>query len=232
MKNYLIIGGSGGIGLALTNTLASKGHRVYATYRKNKPDINQERISYHELDVLQPAYDFSFLPGQIHGMAYCPGSIPLKPFARVTSEDIHSETSLHLTGAFRSIQSVLPRLQAAPGASIVLFSTVAVQTGFKFHSLISSAKGAVEGLTRSLAAEFAPSIRVNCLAPSLTDTPLAAPLLNSEAKREAHALRHPLQRIGRPEDIASMAAYLMSEDAGWITGQILHVDGGIGLLKI
>ena len=232
MKNFLVIGGSSGIGHALTNTLASKGHRVYATYRKNKPADSQETISFHPLDVLQPAYDLSFLPDHIHGMAYCPGSIPLKPFARVTVEDIFAETDLHVTGAFRTIQNVLPRMQAASGGSIVLFSTVAVQTGFKFHSLISSVKGAVEGLTRSLAAELAPAIRVNCLAPSLTDTPLAAPLLNSDAKRDANALRHPLQRIGKPEDIAALAAYLLNDNAGWITGQIFHVDGGISSLKI
>lgn len=232
MKNYLIIGGSGGIGSCLTGILADKGCRVYATYRKNKPDVCPVNVSYHYLDVLQQTYDFSWLPDKLDGLAYCPGSINLKPFSRVTPEDIHAETDLHITGAFRVMQAVMSRLHAVPGSSVVLFSTVAVQTGFKFHTLISSVKGAIEGLTRSLAAELAPVVRVNCIAPSLTETMLAAPLLNTQSKREANAARHPMQRIGKPEDIASMAAFLLSEDAGWITGQVFHIDGGIGSLKI
>jgi NAD(P)-dependent dehydrogenase (short-subunit alcohol dehydrogenase family) len=113
----------------------------------------------------------------------------------------------------------------------VLFSTVAVQSGLNFHSLVSSSKGAIEGLTRALAAEFAPKIRVNCIAPSLTNTPLAAALLNSEQKMEANAQRHPLKRIGSPEDIAHMAQFLLSEKSSWMSGQILHVDGGMSALK-
>ncbi len=232
MKNYLIIGGSGGIGSSLAGILAEKGDRVYATYRKNKPEECPVNVSYHHFDVLQETYDFSWLPEKLDGLAYCPGSITLKPFSRVTPEDIHAETDLHITGAFRVIQALMTRLRAVSGSSVVLFSTVAVQTGFKFHTLISSVKGAIEGLTRSLAAELAPSVRVNCLAPSLTDTQLAAPLLSTPAKREANDARHPMQRIGKPEDIASMAAFLISEDAGWITGQVFHVDGGIGSLRI
>ena len=126
---------------------------------------------------------------------------------------------------------VLPRLKKSENASIVLFSTVAVQTGLPFHTQVSASKGAIEGLARSLAAEYAPAIRVNCIAPSLTDTPLAASLLNTDQKKEVNALRHPLKRIGTTADIANMAAFLLSEKAGWITGQILHVDGGMSSLK-
>jgi NAD(P)-dependent dehydrogenase (short-subunit alcohol dehydrogenase family) len=126
---------------------------------------------------------------------------------------------------------VLPRLKISENASIVLFSTVAVQTGLPFHTQVAASKGALEGLTKALAAEYAPKIRVNCIAPSLTDTPLAASLLNNEQKKEANTLRHPLKRIGTTEDIANMAAFLLSKKASWITGQILHVDGGMSSLK-
>jgi len=231
MKNYLIIGGSGGIGNSLSSILASKGHRVYATYRSHKPDIWPDGVSFHPFDVLNSTYDFSWLPEKLHGIAYCPGSINLKPFSRVKPEDIHAEMDLHVGGAIRVLQTVLPRMQAAEGASVVLFSTVAVQSGFKFHSIVSTVKGAVEGLTRALAAELAPKVRVNCIAPSLTDTPLAAPLLNTPAKLEANAARHPLQRIGKPDDIAAMAAFMLGDEASWISGQVFHVDGGISSLK-
>jgi NAD(P)-dependent dehydrogenase (short-subunit alcohol dehydrogenase family) len=122
---------------------------------------------------------------------------------------------------------VLPRLKQAANASIVLFSTVAVPSGLPFHTQVAASKGAIEGLTRALAAEYAPKVRVNCIAPSLTNTPLAASLLNSEQKLEANAQRHPMKRIGTPEDIANMAAFLLSGKSGWITGQIMHVDGGM-----
>ena len=126
----------------------------------------------------------------------------------------------------------MPRLKKSENASIVLFSTVAVQTGLPFHTQVAASKGAVEGLTKALAAELAPTTRVSCIAPSLTDTPLAASLLNTEQKKQANALRHPLKRIGTTKDIANMAAFLLSAKASWITGQILHVDGGMSALKI
>jgi len=231
MNNYLIIGGSSGIGNSLAHILAEKGHRVFATYNKNKPIETPIGASFHQLDVLQPSYDFSWLPGELHGIAYCPGSINLKPFSRVTPEDIKQETDLHVTGAFRVIQEVLPRLRKTTGSSIVLFSTVAVQTGFKFHTVVSSVKGAVEGLTRALAAELAPKVRVNCIAPSLTDTPLAEHLLNTPEKREANNQRHPMKRIGEPKDIAKMASFLLTDDSEWITGQVFHVDGGMSSIN-
>lgn len=139
--------------------------------------------------------------------------------------------NIQVMGAVRSIQKALPALKNSEDASIVLFSTVAVQNGFNFHSQISASKGAIEGLTRALAAEFAPGLRVNCIAPSLTDTPLASKLLNSDAKRKMNEERHPLKRIGRSEDIASMASFLLSDKSGWITGQIMHVDGGMSSIR-
>jgi NAD(P)-dependent dehydrogenase (short-subunit alcohol dehydrogenase family) len=188
-------------------------------------------VSYHPLNVLDENVLVEFLPDILDGIIYCPGSINLRPFDRIKPADFISDYNLQVAGAVKMIQAVLPRIKKAGNGSITLFSTVAVQTGLPFHSQVASSKGAVEGLTRALAAEFAPSIRVNCIAPSLTDTPLAAGLLNTDLKKEANALRHPLKKIGSSADIANMVAFLISEKAGWITGQILHVDGGMSSIK-
>ena len=139
---------------------------------------------------------------------------------------------MQVVGAVKTIQAVSSKLKNAENAAIILFSTMAVQNGLPFHSQVSASKGAIEGLTKALAAEYAPKIRVNCIAPSLTDTPLAASLLNTDQKRDANAERHPLKRIGTTEDIVHMAEFLLSDKASWITGQIMHVDGGISTLKV
>jgi 3-oxoacyl-[acyl-carrier protein] reductase len=169
----------------------------------------------------------------MHGLVYCPGSIKLRPFERVPTEDFRSDFELNVLGAVHALQATIKRLKKAEGgASVVLFSTVAAAVGMSFHTSIATAKAAVEGLTRALAAEYAASgLRVNCLAPSLTDTPLAAALLNTPEKAEAGAKRHPLQRVGRASDLADMAAFLLSDQATFITGQVLAIDGGMGKLK-
>lgn len=231
MSNYVIIGASSGIGQQLALQLINAGHRVYATYFKNKLSSEDENLQYHYLNVMDEDINFDFLPETISGLIYCPGSINLRPFERIKPADFAADYQLQVVGAVKTIQAVLSRLKKSENPSILLFSTVAVQTGLPFHSQVSASKGAVEGLTKALAAELAPTIRVNCIAPSLTDTPLAASLLNSEQKREANAQRHPLKRVGRVEDIANMAEFLISEKARWITGQILHVDGGFSSLK-
>ena len=165
-------------------------------------------------------------------MVYCVGAIQLKPFHRISSDDFLNDYQKQVVGAIKIIQYCLPKLKLSDNPSIVLFSTVAVQLGFPFHSMVASSKGAVEGLTKALAAELAPKIRVNCIAPSITNTPLAAGLLNTDEKIAANAQRHPLKKIGQPNDVAKMAEFLLSDDAAWMTGQILHVDGGMSTLKI
>ena len=171
------------------------------------------------------------MPNEIHGLVYCPGSINLKPFDRIKPADFELDYQLQVIGVIKIIQQVLPKMKISLNASIILFSTVAVQTGLPFHTQVAASKGAIEGLTKALAAEFAPKIRVNTIAPSLTNTPLTNSLINSEQKMDANAQRHPLKRIGTAADIANMAEYLLSEKASWITGQIFHVDGGISAIK-
>ena len=232
MANYLIIGASSGIGKALALRLAENGHHVFGTYHKNEIPSPHPLVQYHHLNVLDENFSLDFLPETLSGVVYCPGSINLRPFERIKPDDFAGDYKLQVVGAVKTIQAVASKLKKGESASIVLFSTVAVQTGLPFHSQVSASKGALEGLTKALAAEYAPKIRVNCIAPSLTDTPLAAFLLNSDQKKEANAQRHPLKRVGTTEDIANMAEFLLSGKSSWISGQILHVDGGMSTLKI
>jgi NAD(P)-dependent dehydrogenase (short-subunit alcohol dehydrogenase family) len=232
MANYLIIGASTGIGMATAIKLAEKGHHVFGTYNKTEPTLSHPHISFHALNVMDDSFALDFLPESLSGIVYCPGSINLKPFDRLKPNDFLEDYNLQVVGAIKTIQAVSSRLKTSENASIVLFSTVAVQLGLPFHTQVSASKGAIEGLTKALAAEYAPKIRVNAIAPSLTDTPLAHALLNNYAKREANALRHPLRRVGTPEDIANMVSFLLSDEASWISGQIMHVDGGMSSLKV
>jgi NAD(P)-dependent dehydrogenase (short-subunit alcohol dehydrogenase family) len=232
MKHYLIIGGSSGIGLQLATQFADADHHVIATFHNSKPIIDNPFISYHHLNVMEDSTALDFLPDELSGLVYCPGSINLRPFERIQASDFETDYKLQVIGAIKIIQSAIPKLKKVESSSIVLFSTVAVQTGLPYHTQVSASKGALEGLTKALAAEFAPRIRVNAIAPSLTDTRLASSFLNTQQKKEANALRHPLKRIGSPEDIANMAAFLLSEKASWITGQIIHVDGGMSSIKM
>lgn len=225
MNNYLVIGGPSGIDKALVKQLTDEEHMVYATYNNNALEAtNQLKVTH--FDVLSDVDMIDFLPKILDGFVYCPGSIQLRPFSRIKPESFAIDFELQVGGAIKTLQIALPLLKAAQSASVVFFSTVAVQMGFNFHTQVAASKGEVEGLTRSLAAELAPGIRVNAIAPSLTDTPLAAKLLDSDEKREANAQRHPLKKIGSPENIAQMAAFLLMEKSSWITGQIIPVDGG------
>jgi len=228
-KNILIIGGSSGIGRALVDLL-TPAHNIYVASRSNESLANAE-VTHISYDVMDDALDLSNLPEQLDGFVYCPGSINLRPFRGLKPQTFQEDFNLNVLGAVKSIQAVLPLLQKSPQASLVFYSTVAVRTGMPFHASVAAAKGALEGLTRSLAAEYAPKFRVNCIAPSLTDTPLADKFLNNEAKLEKAQERHPLKQVGTAKNIAQMTAFLLGEESQWMTGQILHVDGGIGDLK-
>ncbi len=228
MKNYVVIGASSGIGRSLAAKLGTGGNQVTGTYCQSK--VDSADFVLHHLDVLSDNLDLSFAPETLHGLAYCPGTIHLKPFGRITPQDFVADFQLQLVGAVKVIQQLIPNLKRGNGA-VVLYSTVAVQSGFSFHSQVASSKGAVEGLTKSLAAEYAPTLRFNCIAPSLTQTPLAAKLLTNEERIKANDERHPMKRIGQPEDIASLSAFLLSDESSWITGQVIHVDGGMSTLK-
>lgn len=221
-STYLIIGGTSGIGLALTQVLEKNGHQVITASRSGT-------IHYNATTDL---FDLSQLPSAVDGLVYCPGSINLKPFHRLTEQDFLDDYTINVVGAVKTIQAVLPALKNSTHPSIVLFSTVAVGQGMSFHASVAASKGAVEGLTRSLAAELAPKIRVNCIAPSLTDTPLAAKLLGNEEKRKASAERHPLKQIGTAEDIAQLAYFLLSEQSKWMSGQVIGLDGGMSTLRV
>lgn len=222
-KNILIVGASSGIGAALSHQLSHKGYQVFEASRNGK-------IKY---DATQDALDLSTLPSSLQGLIYCPGSINLKPFHRLSTQDFIDDYHINVLGAVRTIQQVLPLLKTSEiVSSVVLFSTVAVQQGMPFHASIAAAKGAIEGLTKSLAAELAPKIRVNAIAPSLTDTPLASKILGTEEKKKASAERHPLKKTGTPEELAALASFLISEEAGFISGQIIGADGGLSTLRV
>lgn len=231
-KNILIVGASSGIGFQLAQNLLQAGANVFSASR-HAPNLPPS-VTHLNWDAMQPDNKiFSELPAILHGVVYCPGSISLKPFNRLNINDFQNDFQVNVLGAVQVLQAVLPALKKANGASVVLFSTVAAQTGMSFHASIATAKGAIEGLTRSLAAEWAAAkIRVNALAPSLTDTPLAKQLLSTDEKREASNKRHPLGRVGTSSDLAAAAAFLLSDQASWITAQIIGIDGGMGNLKM
>lgn len=233
MKNVLIVGAGKGIGLRVVELL-HKDYNVYTITRNITPELGKLDTNILLLDAVSG--DLALLgelPEVIDGLLYCPGSILLRPFNRLSEEDFIRDYKQNVTGAVRIIQKVLPNLKKSGNASVVLMSTVAAKTGMPFHASIASAKSAVEGLVRSLAAEYAASgIRFNAIAPSLTDTPLASALLSTPEKREAAAQRHPLKRLGTPDDIAKAVEFLLSDGSSWITGQIIGVDGGLSTLKV
>ncbi|OOQ56641.1 SDR family NAD(P)-dependent oxidoreductase [Mucilaginibacter pedocola] len=231
-KNILIAGGSSGIGLSLANLLSELGARVYVVSRTVSPDW-REGMHHLPLDITGDLDAIpGFLPETLDGLVYAVGSINLKPFNRLSEDDFLTDYRLNVLGAARLIQHSLKMLKAAGTASIVLISSVAARTGMPYHASISAAKGAVEGLALSLAAELAAQrIRVNVVAPSLTDTPMAKQLLSTPEKKEASAKRHPLGKYGEPADISQAIAFLLAEESGWMTGQVIGIDGGLGKLK-
>jgi 3-oxoacyl-[acyl-carrier protein] reductase len=230
MKNILLIGGSYGIGLSIAKELQDK-HHVFVASRTSE-NLNGLNVTHIPFDANTDTLDAEKLPAKIDGLVYCPGSINLRPFKGLKIETFESDLQINFIDMVKVVQTILPQLTASNQSSIVLFSTVAASMGMPFHTSVAAAKAAVEGFAKALAAEYAPKIRVNVIAPSLTNTPLADKFLNNEVKQEKSAERHPLKRFGQPEDLAQMATFLLSDNSSWMTGQILHVDGGISTLLV
>jgi len=231
-NKYLIFGATGSIGSSLAEQLTDSDHEVHLIARNEdelKPLSEKLGCTYSVADVLEESFiekvkadtsDFD-----VKGVAYCVGSIDLKPLKRVSESDLHNCMKLNLYSAIEVIKGFQEDLKKNSG-SIVLFSSVAAQKGFTNHTIIATAKAAIEGLTVTLAAEFAPNIRVNCIAPSLTNSKIAQPMLKNPIVAEALAKAHPLKRVGEGKDSASIAKFLLSEESSWVTGQIIGVDGG------
>jgi NAD(P)-dependent dehydrogenase (short-subunit alcohol dehydrogenase family) len=238
MSKYIIVGTSG-IGASLAHQLAKQGHALHLIARdplKLRHLASELGATWSVADVVEPlALEAAILEAgnDVAALAYTVGTINLGPVHRTVESDILRDFVVNSLGAFRAVKAALPALKSSSEktASVVLFSTVAVAQGFSSHASVSMAKGAIEGLTRTLAAELAPKIRVNAIAPSLTKTPLAAPMTSNENMASAIAAMHPLQRLGEPEDVASLAAFLMTSQSGWITGQVIGVDGGRSTLR-
>jgi 3-oxoacyl-[acyl-carrier protein] reductase len=225
--NYAVFGGTKGIGLAIAEQLISQGHSVWVLSRN---EVVVPGAQWLPFDA-ESEGPIEGLPEVLHGLVYAPGSINLKPFRGLKQQDFQRDFQVSLLGAVQALQASMAALKAAGTSSVVLFSTVAVQQGMPFHASVAAAKGAVEGLTRSLAAEWAPAIRVNAIAPSLVRTPLAERLVNTPEKEAQSASRHALGRIGEPSDVASAACFLLSEESSWVSGQVWSVDGGMSRLK-
>ena len=228
-KNILIIGASSDIGLEISKLANADGHNIYATSRDDANANNFD--NFIQLDPNKSLDVLDDMPENIDGLVYCPGTINLRSLQRLTLEDIKNEMEVNFYGAFNIIKKVLPNLKKNDGASVVLFSTVAVKTGMPMHSSIAAAKGAVEGLAKSLAAELAPRVAINCIAPSIVDTKLAANILSTDERKQASADRHPLKTIGSINSIANSAYFLLQAKENWISGQIFRPDGGLSALK-
>lgn len=229
MKTILIIGGSSGIGKALVELLQKDSNQeVFASYLHTEPQKMNNGVHYFPLDV--EAIDTASLPAleQLDGLVYLPGTLNLKPIKRLDLSEMNRDFKINVLGAVELLKNYQSQLK---GGSVVLVSSIAAQMGYSFHASISAAKGAVEGLTKSLAAEWAGITRVNCVAPSLTQTPLTAGILSTEDKIEYYGSKNPSKRIGRAKDIAQAIAFLLSDQSKYITGTILPVDGGDGTIK-
>ncbi|MEP6261781.1 MAG: SDR family oxidoreductase [Gillisia sp.] len=229
-KNLLLIGGSHGIGLAVAKILANDHNVIIAS--RTSSNLENLDVTHLEFDVTRDDITLLDLPDTIDGLVYFPGSINLKPFRAIKQEDFQEDLQINFLSLVKVVQGLLPKLKKSDQASLVFFSSVAVKVGMPYHTSVSASKGAIEGFSKALAAEYAPSFRVNVIAPSLTDTPLAGKLLSSEEKKQKMDLRHPLKRIGAANDIANLVVFLLSEKSSWMTGQVLGMDGGLSTINL
>ena len=227
-KNILVIGGNSSIGQEVIKLANSQGDNVIATSRSL---IDIPLKNFIQLDPNDDLSGLDTLPDSIDALLYCPGSISLKSIQRMDISDVSDDFRINVDGAFNIIKKVLPNLKKDDGASVVFISSVAAKNGMTFHSSIAASKAALEGFARSLASELAPRVAINCVAPSLTNTPMAEHLLNNEKKLQSSEERHPLNTIGDPARIAGVIYNLFSAKDNWITGQTINVDGGLSTLR-
>lgn len=232
MSTYVIAGGSRGIGLEIVEMLATSASRIDVWSRSEDGLTPAGPVRHIPCDFTS-GDPLPELPESVQGAVYCPGTVNLKSFRALSEDDFRRDWEVNLLGAVRFLKACQPKLKGEDGnpASVVLFSTVAVGQGMPMHASVAAAKGAVEGLVRSLAAEWAPKVRVNAIAPALVDTPLVDRMLGTPEKRDAMAARYPLKRVGTTTDAAALARFLLSTDSGWITGQVLGLDGGMSTLR-
>jgi NAD(P)-dependent dehydrogenase (short-subunit alcohol dehydrogenase family) len=232
VTTYLVAGGSRGIGLEIVRMLQGSADRI-DVWSRSAGDLPADGAVRHIACDVTGADRLPDPPDSIQGAVYCPGTVNLKSFRALSEDDFRRDWEVNLLGAVRFLKACQTKLKGdgdAP-ASVVLFSTVAVGQGMPMHASVAAAKGAIEGLVRSLAAEWAPKVRVNAIAPALVDTPLVERMLGTPDKREAMAARYPLKRVGTAGDAAALARFLLSADSGWITGQVLGLDGGMSTVR-
>jgi 3-oxoacyl-[acyl-carrier protein] reductase len=233
-KNFLIVGGTSGIGLNIAQRLYEEDANVIVAARNQTEEVQSYGFQFIQVDLLNDDVKEAFkaLPETLHGLVYTPGSITLKPFQALKEDQIQSDLNVNVMGAIKATQGALKSLKKGGDASVVFYSTVATQVGMPYHVSVATAKAALEGLGKSLAAELVKSnIRVNVVAPSLTNSPLASNLLSTEEKQQSSNQRHPLGRYGEVKDIAGITQFLLSDDASWITGQVIGVDGGLSGIR-
>lgn len=227
MKTFIIVGGSRGVGAAIVSELVDT-HNIINISR-NAPELTHRNLTHHSCDIL-----LDDLPNieAVDGLVYCPGSINLKPISRLNLDDFRSDFEINVIGAVKAIQKYLPQLKNGVDPSIVLFSTVAVKLGMPYHASVATSKAGVEGLVKSLGAELAPTIRVNAIAPTVTNTDLASKLLRNDKMIESITDRHPLKKFLNPSEVAGMATFLMSNKGSSFSGQVFEMDCGIVSLKL